>query len=80
MTAKSPEILTLADALAELNRARLGKDENASLYAPSTGYGYASTGRIPAERRGRHYYVRRSDLPLIAARLPAGRRRSPSAA
>lgn len=81
MTSKKPELLPLADALAELNRARLEKDENANLYAPSTGYGYASTGRIPAERKGRHYYVRRSDLPLIAARLPAGRRHtSPSAA
>ena len=80
MTSKNQGLLTLTDALAELNRARLQKDANAGMYAPSTGYGYASTGRIPAERKGRHYYVRRSDLPLIAARLPAGRRRSPSAA
>lgn len=78
MTAKNHDLLTLTDALAELNRARLQKDANAGMYAPSTGYGYASTGRIPAERRGRHYFVRRSDLPLIASRLPLGRRRHAS--
>lgn len=81
MTTENQDLLRLTDALAELNRARLQKDANAGMYAPSTGYGYASTGRIPAERKGRHYYVRRSDLPLIASRLPTGRRHtSPSAA
>ncbi|WP_278368543.1 hypothetical protein [Acetobacter orientalis] len=73
---ENDEFLTLTEALSELNRARLAKDENAALHAPSTGYGYAASGRIPAERKGRHYFVRRSDLPLIAARLPASRSRT----
>ena len=70
------EIINLTDALAELNRSRLSENENANLYAPSTAYGYARTGRIPAERRGRAYFVRRSDIPLIASRLPLGRSRA----
>ena len=78
MTTETQNFLTLTDALAELNRERLAHDANASCYAPSTAYGYAAAGRIPAERRGRAYFVRRSDLPLIASRLPLGGRRSSS--
>jgi hypothetical protein len=81
MPPKHDCFLSLTDALAELNRERLAHDANASCYAPSTAYGYAAAGRIPAERRGRAYFVRRSDLPVVAARLPlGGRARAPSAA
>ena len=81
MTTENQDLINLTDALAELNRERLAHDANASCYAPSTAYGYAAAGRIPAERRGRAYFVRRSDLPVVAARLPlGGRRPSPSSA
>lgn len=82
MTAENQDFLNLTDALSELNRAILEKDSSGGfLYAASTAYSAAATGRIPTEKRGRTYYVRRSDLPLIASRLPLGARRSsPSAA
>ena len=81
MPKENQDFLTLADALAELNRKRLAQDADALCYAPSTAYGYAAAGRVPAERRGRAYFVRRSDLPVVAARLPlGGRARAPSAA
>lgn len=77
MTAENQDFLTLADAISELNRNILEKDSSgAALYAGSTAYSAASMGRIPTERRGRAYFVRRSDLPLIASRLPLGARRS----
>lgn len=80
MTAENQDFLTLADAISELNRDILKKDSSRPLYAGSTAYSAASMGRIPTERRGRFYFVRRSDLPLIASRLPLGARRSPSSA
>ena len=81
MVAEHKDFLSLTEALAVLNRERLARDANAHCYAPSTAYGYAAAGRIPAERRGRAYFVRRSDLPVVAARLPlGGRARAPSAA
>ena len=76
MTAENQDFLNLTDALTDLNKALLEKDCGSPCYAPSTAYGYARTGRIPAERRGRAYFVRRSDIPLIASRLPLGARRS----
>lgn len=79
MAAEHKDFLSLTEALAELNRARLARDANAPCYAPSTAYGYAAAGRIPAERRGRAYFVRRADLPIVADRLPLGGR-WPSAA
>ena len=81
MTAENQDFLNLTDALSELNKALLEKDSGSSFYAASTAYGYARAGIIPSERKGRAYFVRRSDLPLIASRLPLGARRSsPSAA
>lgn len=76
MTAENQDFLNLTDALTDLNKALLEKDCGSPCYAPSTAYGYARTGRIPAERRGRAYFVRRSDIPLIASRLPLGARNS----
>lgn len=75
MTEEKHDWVHLADALLELNQARLKNDAAAACYAQSTAYGFAAAGRIPTERRGRAYFVRRSDLPLIASRLPLGRRR-----
>ncbi|BAH98999.1 hypothetical protein [Acetobacter pasteurianus] len=79
MTEEKHDLVHLADALLELNQARLEKDAAAACYAQSTAYGFAAAGRIPTERRGRAYFVRRSDLPLIASRLPLGRRRRAAA-
>lgn len=82
MTEENHDFLPLTEALAELNKDILGKDSGAACYASSTAYARAATGAIPVQKFGRTYFVRRADIPLIASRLPLGRRRhsSPSAA
>lgn len=76
MTTQNTDLIHLLDALKELNTQRLKNNPSAICYAASTAYGFASSGRIPTERRGRGYFIRREDLPLIAARLPLGGPRS----
>ncbi|MFW6683547.1 helix-turn-helix domain-containing protein [Komagataeibacter intermedius] len=73
MADKNNDLIPIADAIAELNQQRAADGDGAGFHAMPTVYAYAASGRIPTIKRGRFRFVRRSDLPAIAARLPVGR-------
>ncbi|GBQ53908.1 hypothetical protein [Komagataeibacter swingsii] len=73
MTEENDDLIPFADAIAELNSQRATRGAGDSFHVMTTAYSYAASGMIPTIKRGRFRFVRRSDLPVIAARLPVGR-------
>jgi hypothetical protein len=76
MPEENSDLIPLSDAIAELNRRLSPHRDVRDFYALQTAYSYAASGRIPSVREGRFRFVRRSDLPVIAACLPLGGRTS----